>query len=126
MKIYLAHNFSARGYLKSEVIPRIEGMGHEVTAEWITDDSHLSHDKQIESALADVRDIMDADALVLFTDQFSDRPGKGKFIELGIALGLDKKTFLCGGDLSSSVFYYLPQIRLCVDVDELLMVLGQY
>ena len=120
MTIYLAHNFAARAWLKRHVIPKIEELRHIVTAEWITDDSHLSHEKQRESAEADVRNITQADAFILFTDPFSDRHGKGKFMELGIALALGKRIFLCGDDLTSSVFYYLPQITRCASIDGLL------
>jgi hypothetical protein len=41
-------------------------------------------------------------------DQFGPRPEKGKYVELGYAIGTGKKIFLCGFD-TSCVFYALPQ-----------------
>lgn len=109
MKIYIAHNFAARAYLKG-VIQEIEALGHKVTSSWITDDSHLSEKNAVESANTDILDLERADAILLFTDQFSDRPGKGKFVEFGYAIGRNKKLLLYGED-NSCIFYNLLKCK---------------
>lgn len=121
MKIYLAHNFKARWWLR-DYIKLLESMGHTVTSSWIVDDSHCQPEESAvfkqddalseTSAVADLNDIDVADALILFTDQYGERPGKGKWMEFGYALAKGKKIFIHGQDTRSSVFYHLPQVRI--------------
>ncbi len=110
MKVYLAHNYAARWWLKDYVV-LLESLGHFVTSLWITDDSQ-HNDLEEDRAKMDLRNIDEADALILFTDQYTDKPGKGKFIEFGYALAKGKLVFIHGRDVSSSVFYHLPQVRV--------------
>lgn len=86
MKVYLAHNYAARGWLK-QVVPMFEAAGHEVTSRWITSVKDLPKDE----ADMDLEDIQRSDALVFFAEQFGHKPGKGKFFELGYALALDEE-----------------------------------
>jgi nucleoside 2-deoxyribosyltransferase len=109
MKIYLAHNFKARWWLR-DYIKLLELKGHQVTSTWITDDAHIDSKNKEESALVDLEDIDRADCLILFTDQYGERPGKGKFLEMGYALGKGKQVYIHGQDVQSSVFYHLPQV----------------
>ena len=123
MKVYLAHNFAAREYLR-KVIPIIEKEGHEVTSSWIRDDKHLQSGNALQSAVEDLADIERAEAIILFTDRFTeDRPGKGKFIELGYAIRAGKICILVGKDTDSSVFYYLPIMRYARTVEQALVFL---
>lgn len=122
MKIYLAHNFVARDWLKT-LIGEFSKLGHEITSNWITDDSHCITGQALHSATVDLEDIERADCLVLFTDQYGDRHGRGKFVELGYAIRAGKRVFLVGEDQTSSVFYHLPTIRHCKTVEELLAAL---
>jgi hypothetical protein len=108
VKIYLAHNFAARLMLRGTV-RLLEANGHEVTSTWITDDSHIDPSKKVASASVDLVDIDRADALLLFTDQFADRPSKGKFVEFGYALAKGKKVFIFGVD-RNCIFYNLPGV----------------
>jgi nucleoside 2-deoxyribosyltransferase len=105
-KVYLAHNFDAREWLAGTVLPLLEQNGIKVTSRWITDDSHMMSIYNAQSARHDVDDIAEADCLVLFVDQFSDRPGRGKYVELGIAHAMRKTIILCGSD-DSCIFYHL-------------------
>ena len=115
MKIYIAHNYAAKSVLLP-VIDLLTKQGHQVTSRWITDDTHDG--LNAETAQADIDDIDRAEALLLFTDNWGDRPGKGKYMELGYALGTNKKVFLFGRD-ESCVFYFLPQMVRISHLSEL-------
>lgn len=101
-----------------DVITQIEKLGHQITSRWITDDAHNFDENSSFSAKADLEDIDKADAILLFVDQFSERPGKGKYVELGYAIGMNKKCFLYGVD-DSCVFYHLPELKRIVAFEEL-------
>lgn len=118
MKIYIAHNFDARIHLR-DTIRLFKSLGHEITSTWITDDSHMEggHSRQ-HSALVDLQDIDRADALLLFIDQFSESPGRGKYVELGYALGTGKKCFIYGSNWGC-IFYHLPQIIHLTSFEEI-------
>jgi len=123
MKVYLAHNFEARDWLKVTIKPALEAVGHEVTSRWITDDSHLQTFDDDRSARADLEDIDKADVLILFTDQYGSRPPRGKFFEFGYAYADEKICILLGEDTKSSVFYRLENVHkysLLTDVIEFL------
>jgi nucleoside 2-deoxyribosyltransferase len=107
VKLYLAHNYEARIGLR-ETIKVLAELGHSVTSRWITDDAHDG--VNATTARVDLDDIKTSDALVLFVNQFGDRPGRGKYVELGYALGIGKKVFLYG-NLNNCVFYHLPEVQ---------------
>jgi nucleoside 2-deoxyribosyltransferase len=111
MKIYLAHNFKARWWLR-DYKALLESMGHEVTSRWVSENYPLLRTPEDEQkfALQDFMDIDEADALILFTDQYGDSPGKGKFMEYGYAYAKGKQIYLHGQDYQSSIFYYLPGV----------------
>ena len=119
MKVYIAHNFAARDWLKKEIIPLLKNRGYEVTSRWIWDDSHIEKNNKEQSAIRDLQDIDEAQGLIIFLDQFADRPGKGKFVEMGYALGSDKDVITIGKDLSC-VFTALPQIIHYETIDDFL------
>lgn len=124
MRVYLAHNFAARSWLREVIKPKIEASGHIVTSRWLWDDSHMASGSEQQSAVHDLEDIESADDLILFTDNYSDlRPGKGKFIELGYAIRASRRCILVGEDQSSSVFYHLPNIRHAKTLEEALRLL---
>lgn len=120
MKIYLAHNFAARDYLKESIVPSLEARGHKITSRWIFNDEHLKVDNDYQelSAIEDIQDIDDADALILFSQQYSERPARGKYVELGYALGRRKKVFVYGP--KDCVFYYHPGVQHFYELDELI------
>lgn len=98
-----------------DIISQVEQLGHVVTSRWIRDDSHNFDENNTFSAKADIEDIDRADAILLFVDQFAERPGRGKYVELGYALGTKKKCFLYG-DSQDCVFYHLPE---CIRIETL-------
>lgn len=113
MKIYIAHNFKARWWLR-DYKAFLEGIGHVVTSRWISQNYPEIRNPEMEQkfALEDLADIDAADALILFTDQYGDSPGKGKFMEFGYALAKGKEIYIHGKDIQSSIFYYLPGVRI--------------
>ncbi len=118
MKLYLAHNFSAREWLPT-VVAQLEEMGHKVTATWIWDDSHTNGGTKLDSALVDLEDIVRADVLVFFVDQYGPTPGQGKYFELGYAYAEGKRIILVGEE-DRCVFYSLPTIERVKNIPELL------
>lgn len=107
LSLYLAHNFKAREVLKYVVEELETKHGFHVTSRWITDDSHVDSKNREQNAVSDVEDIEAADVVVLFVDQYGERPGRGKWWEFGFAVGLGIPVFLVGED-TNCIFYHLP------------------
>ena len=122
MQIYVAHNFNAREWLPL-VVDRIQAAGHPVTSTWIYDDAHASGGSRLTSALVDIADIDRSACLVLFTDQYGETPGKGKYFELGYAYAQQKRIILVGKDTITCVFYALPGVERVANEDELITLL---
>lgn len=115
MTVYLAHTYGMRAYLRERVVPLVEAAGHSVTSAWIWDDTRgpggdMSRD---QAAAADLADLEKASTFLMFT-AFTSR---GKHIELGYAVRAGKRIILVGEDQTSSVFYYLPNIRHAADIE---------
>ncbi len=113
MKVYLAHNYAAKEILKDHVVPLIEARGHFVTSRWIKEDMT----DPLLSAVADLEDIDSASAIILYVDNEGNRPGKGKYFELGYAMRAGKRCILLGND-DSCVFYSLPNMRKAKTLEE--------
>lgn len=110
MKIYLAHNFEAREWLREGLK---EGLwkGHEITSRWIIDGPHSDGTDRVLSAHTDLEDIDKADYLVLFLDSFRNQSGREKWFEFGYALAKHKLILLLGED-KSCVFTNLDDLRI--------------
>lgn len=121
MKVYIDHNFAARAWLAAEVVPKLQAAGHEVTSSWITDDSHLFEKHSRESAVEGLQNIEEASSFIIFAEQYSDRHGTGKFVELGYAIRAGKRCIVIGE--GSCIFYHLPTIRHAKDLDEAIRLL---
>lgn len=124
MTYYLAHNFAARDYIKNEIIPKLSAAGHTTSSRWLYNDLHVDvgPHQQKTSATEDLEDVEVAHGLILFTDNMGERPGRGKYVELGYALALGKQVVLCGSPESrrTCVFYYLPQVQSVDNIEEFL------
>lgn len=114
MKVYIAHNFEARDWLRENVLPLLKKIGHTSTSDWITDDSHLKRDMMKESAIADAMGIDTSDMILFFAKQLGDRPGRGKYFELGYAYARHKGVMVVGNEmeLKECVFYHMPGVML--------------
>jgi nucleoside 2-deoxyribosyltransferase len=115
MKIYIAHNFAARQTLLLTVVPTLERMGHVVTSRWIKEGGSGTREND---AHKDLDDVLKADALLFYTDQCGNTPGRGKFFELGYAFAQGKRCYLMGQD-DSCVFYFLQGVRRITSLNEL-------
>jgi hypothetical protein len=102
MKIYIAHNFDARIWLRQEIIPVLSR--HTITSSWILSDECFNVSLE-QNAINDFNDLTKADIFVLFTNQFGKRHGRGKFVELGMAIARVKVICLIGDKDTSCVFY---------------------
>ena len=122
MRVYLAHNFAARDWLRENVIPFLESKGHKVVSSWITDDRHLNSEWKVESAVQDLQDVESAGALVFFADQFGITPGAGKFVELGYAIRAGKIVIVVG--IGRCIFYNLCNVRRVSNYTEVIPYLG--
>lgn len=93
VNIYLAGPYSSRLELL-EIVKRLEQYGHsiKVPAIWLSG----VHDDAcpVECALTDIVNIKNSEMLLLFTNQ-NGRNG-GRYIELGIAMGLEIPCIIVG------------------------------
>ena len=112
MKVYLAHNYAAKESLRA-IKKALEAAGIVVTSRWIDADPSDPYALAVlrDEAQKDVADVLRADAIVHFTDNFGDRPGRGKYVELGLAIAFDKRILLIGHEHVGCVFYQLPQME---------------
>lgn len=111
MKIYVASSFEQREETKDAHTALLEA-GHEITLDWTTHrwlkDSPEAEGLYKEYALSDVQGVLDADVYILL---LGSRASTGAHIELGIALGSNKKHILIVGDIQQfTLFYRHPKI----------------
>lgn len=120
--LYLAHNYNAKGYLASEVVPQFQALGIDVTSRWCQGVAK-KEEFPCDDAQMDLDDIDKADGIVLFTEQFGPTPERGKFLELGYAIAKKKAIYLVGYDSKPKdcVFYALPGITRFTQLDTFLI-----
>ncbi len=105
MKIYLAHNYVAKDWLRSTVKPALEADGHVITSRWVFE----KNDKgDLYEALKNLEDVRSCDILLMFSDQYGITPGKDKYVELGYAVALTKHIIVIGHK-ERCVFYAVLQ-----------------
>lgn len=115
-KVYLAHNFEARVWLRDNVAPKIEAVGYIVTSRWISQEF-----TDIVSGVSCLEDITKADSLILFAEQYGDIPGRAKYVELGFALHSGKRCIVVcppGANAMNCIMYYLPNVRVVGSVED--------
>ena len=106
MKIYLAANWNRREEM-GKIKDRVEEMGHTITARWIDQ----KFDTDVANAWADMKDLLDAEALFLFNDVGGEYDGSGgKYVELGIALSCGMP-IVCIGKQEKNIFLAIPTIQ---------------
>lgn len=91
---YLAARFPRRAELEA-LVPQFEGAGFEVTARWVFGgEEGLT---RTEIAALDLEDVEQAEAIVLFTEEYgSKQSGGGRFVEFGYAMALGKECYVIG------------------------------
>jgi hypothetical protein len=98
----------------------LEGEGHTITSSWLHEDASAT--KQ-QCCLTDIADIDAADVLVFFAHQHGSTTGRGKYLELGYAIGTNKPIVIIGSSLAlkdQCVFYHHPDITWVEGYAELL------
>lgn len=115
MKIYLAAQFSWKediGIKKRE----LEALGHVVTSTWTEEVASagcslkdFSGGYHTAMATRDLREIEDADAIVLFSvDPDTTTRRGGRHVEFGFAIGKGKKLFVVGP--KENIFHHIPNV----------------
>jgi nucleoside 2-deoxyribosyltransferase len=118
MKIYLAGHDQTEARTVAQSL-RIEG--HSIVSKWLqssfaSTDSYCLADR-IQIAFDDVRQVQACDVLVLLEPDPIVRVPGGKFIEVGVALGLNKRVFVVGP--RANMLMYHPLITQVGNADEL-------
>lgn len=119
MRVYLAAPYSMKEVIKARA-EQLRTYGIEVTSSWLnephkptTQMHELTHEEHQAYALADVRDVVDADILVFQTDVTKTIVRAGRHVEFGIAVGLgltrSMPIFVVGMDYEN-IFHHLPQV----------------
>ena len=120
MKIYVASHDQAEA---KKIASELMRAGHVITSTWL-DQPFLqttdhTEDECREIALRDCEEIRRSDALVLLSQE-DECPG-GKFVEVGIALGLLKKIVVIGH--RENMLMWHPSIMIVNTVRDVLEVL---
>lgn len=130
MTIYLASRYGDAPRLR-DVGERLRAFGHKVTSRWVWADRRagrrfedIPFEEKAEIALENLDDVRACDVLVLFNDHTPGASRGGKFVELGMAIALDKRLIIVGE--RSSVFEFLPGASRVVDVEMLLGVFDNW
>jgi hypothetical protein len=116
VKIYLAHNYAAKEWLRNVVAKIFTSAGHEVTSRWVTEGG-------FDSAVGDLEDLERADTLVYFSWQAGTIPGAGKFVELGYAIRAGKRVFVVDDKWQLTpkcIFHGLPTLVHVEKVEDVL------
>lgn len=106
LKVYIAGRYPKLKELAEEAKKYVtEGIS--VTSSWL-DDNEVGMSFE-DIAIQDLKDVDDADVLVLYTEPYGTPvPGGGRFVEMGYALGKGKQVVLVGP--LENVFHWHPLI----------------
>lgn len=120
MKFYLAARYSRYHELR-EVRRQLEEMGHTVTSRWLArefnatdaevqaEDMQMPVDRVAQIALEDEEDVLQADAVVSFTEAMRKPTRGGRHAEFGIGRAAGKMMLIVGK--REHVFHSLPGVR---------------
>ncbi len=128
LKIYVAGKWKERKQVM-KIMEMFEARGHIITCDWT---KHIAPEGMDWAqdwaqngnktyAQEDLEGVRECDVLVAYMPD-PDICYKGAWIEIGIALGLDKKVILIGVDITT-VFLGLPNITVVDCKEEALMVI---
>lgn len=106
MDIYVSGKWEERPRVR-EVMFDLTSAGHHITYDWT-----ICEVADINSAIADLRGVLDADAYVGVFEK--DLPYKGALIEMGVALGMGIPIYIIGDalNLSNCIFLYHPNVHV--------------
>lgn len=107
MKIYIAGRYNLLKELK-EQSELYKTAGHEITSSWLDNkEEGLSFE---DVAIQDIKDVDEADALVLYTEPYGTMvSGGGRHVEFGYALGKGKRVVIVGP--LENIFHWHPSVH---------------
>ena len=131
MKIYCAGKWKEREKVKS-IMDMFEARGHTITCDWtkhiapenIDKDHDWAQNGHKTYAEEDLEGVRNCDVLVAYIPD-PDICYKGAWVEVGIALGLDKKVIIIGKGIAT-VFLGLPNIVVVDYKEEALEFINKY
>lgn len=117
MKVYVAGHDQEQS---KEVAKVIADRGHTIVSSWLYMPFHRTHSHSIEErvkiAAKDADEVMDCDLLVLCAGD--TKVSGGKFVEVGIAIGLNKRISVLGR--RENMLMYHPSIVAFDSLEDLL------
>ena len=118
MKIYLAAPYSRKDEMRSYAA-ELRARGIDVTSSWLEEPHklhELSHAEHQQYALNDIRDVMDAEAMIFFTDPTKTILRAGRHVEFGMVLFWNAlcpdspmPIFVVGMDFEN-IFHHCPNV----------------
>lgn len=117
MKVYLAAQFSWKEQIAAKK-RQLEQLGIEVTSTWTDETANpncslkdFQGDYHLDMALRDLRQIDEADRLILFTvDPDTMTRRGGRHVEFGYAMGKGKDLLVIGP--KENIFHHLPIVQI--------------
>lgn len=125
--IYIAHNFSAALWVRFNVVPKLTMAGWSVCSTWHNMDPSSPELVDKEGAIQCINDLQKANVLILFAEQFSDTPGRGKYVEMGYAIATGKLVAVIveRSDDMNCVFFHHPNVMVFATVEDVLQAIGR-
>lgn len=106
MKVYLAGRFHEKDFMRNAQ-EMLRAKGHEISWDWTKHKNIRPYPEHLEEAeeqaSADIQGVKDCDIFILL----SDEAGRGMYVELGVAVALQKKIFIVGEHNTNCLFYFL-------------------
>lgn len=108
LKLYIAGRYSKLKELKEESQAFVKA-GMQITASWLDNKEEGMSFNDI--AVIDLKDVDEADVLVLYTEPYGTQvPGGGRHVEFGYALAKGKKMVIVGP--LENVFHWHPEVKV--------------
>lgn len=114
MNVYIAAHNQTDARVLSETLRR---EGHSIISDWVFAQNLTfappAHpvEERIQIAFNDVRQVQKCDVLVLLEPDPVVRVPGGKFVEVGVALGLNKRVFVLGS--RANMLMWHPLVTAC-------------
>jgi nucleoside 2-deoxyribosyltransferase len=121
--LYLAAPYQTMFYMR-HLRDALQTRGWEVNAHWLDEDPEKFGLKS-EYAIRDMREISEADAVIVYNPYAYERSGSGgRHVELGLALAQKKLVIVFGRP--SNVFHLAPGVRLATSIEHIFTILEEH